>query len=88
MVAQKGSPSLTWRPASLGHVLGNARLRDLKPELEQFAMDARRAQKRVLNAHSPDQYASGDQAVPYIVNFTMVDTSKIAALFAIGSNVG
>jgi hypothetical protein len=41
----------------LDHVLGDARLRDLKPELEQFAMDARRAPKRVLDAHSPDQSA-------------------------------
>src|SRR3989442_13481870 len=28
------APSLAWRPASLDHVLGDARLRDLKPELE------------------------------------------------------
>jgi hypothetical protein len=41
----------------VGHVLGDARLRDLKPELEQFAMDARRAPKRILDAHPPDQLA-------------------------------
>jgi hypothetical protein len=41
----KGSPSLAWRPASFEHVLGDARLRDLKPELEEFAVDARRAPK-------------------------------------------
>ena len=57
VVAQKGAPSLTWRPASLDHVFGDARLRDLKPELEQFAMDARRSPKRVLDAHPPDQRA-------------------------------
>jgi hypothetical protein len=28
---------------------------DLKPELEQFTMDARRTPQRVLNAHIPDQ---------------------------------
>jgi len=39
----------------LDHVFGDARLRDLKPELEQFAVDARRAPKRVLDAHPPDQ---------------------------------
>jgi hypothetical protein len=32
-------------------------LSDLNPELEQFAVDARRAPKRVLDAHSPDQRA-------------------------------
>ena len=57
VVAQKGTPSLAWRPASLDHVLGDARLRDLKPELEQLAVDARRSPKRVLNAHPPDQDA-------------------------------
>ena len=31
--------------------------RDLKPEIEQFAMDARRSPKRVLDAHPPDQCA-------------------------------
>ena len=37
VIAQKGAPSLArWHPP-LDHVLGDARLRDLKPELEQFA---------------------------------------------------
>jgi hypothetical protein len=39
------------------HVLGDARLRDLKPELEQFAVDAWRAPKRIFDAHLPDQHA-------------------------------
>jgi hypothetical protein len=39
----------------LNHVLGNARLRDFKPELEEFAMDARRTLQRVLDAHPSDQ---------------------------------
>jgi hypothetical protein len=34
-----------------------ARLRDLKPELEQFAVNAWRTQKRILHAHLPDQCA-------------------------------
>src|SRR6266849_1811968 len=34
-----------------------ARLRDFKPELEQFAVDARRAPKRIFDAHPPDQRA-------------------------------
>src|SRR5687767_12188622 len=55
MVTQKGAPSLAWRPASLDHVLGDARLRDLKAELEQFAVNARRSPKRVLDAHPTDQ---------------------------------
>jgi hypothetical protein len=32
-------------------------LSDLNPELEQFAVDAWRAPKRILDAHPPDQYA-------------------------------
>jgi hypothetical protein len=55
VVAQKGAPSLTWRPAALGHVFGDARLRDCKPELEQFTMNTRRSPKRVLHAHQSDQ---------------------------------
>src|SRR6266566_1520791 len=34
-----------------------ATLRDLKPELEQFAVDAWRAPKRIFDAHPADQYA-------------------------------
>ena len=57
VVMQEGAPSLAGWPPSFDHVLGDARLRDLKPELEQFAVDARRAPKWVLDAHPPDQLA-------------------------------
>src|SRR5258705_5956252 len=57
VVTQEGSPSLAWRPASLDHVLGDARLSDLKPQHEQFAVDARRTPKQILRAHLPDQRA-------------------------------
>src|SRR5262249_47645945 len=57
VVAQEGPPSLAgWRP-SFHHVLGDARLRDLKAELEQFAVDARRAPKWIVDADPPDQGA-------------------------------
>src|ERR1700676_2223072 len=56
VVTQEGSPSLAGWPPSFDHVLGDARLRDLKPELEQFAVDAWRAPKRIFDAHPPDQY--------------------------------
>ena len=56
MIAQKGAPSRTGPPSPLDHVLGDARLRDFKPELEQFAVDAWRAPKRIFDAHPPDQY--------------------------------
>jgi hypothetical protein len=36
---------------SLDHVFGDTRLRDLKPELEQLTVIARRTPKRVLHAH-------------------------------------
>src|ERR1700680_4114768 len=57
VVTQEGPPSLAGRPPPFDHVLGDARLCDLKPELEQFAVDAWRAPKRILHAHPPDQYA-------------------------------
>src|SRR5258706_8148276 len=57
VVTQEGSPSLARWPPSFDYVLGDARLRDLKPELEQFAVDAWRAPKRIFDAHPPDQYA-------------------------------
>src|ERR1700746_1287424 len=54
---QEGSPSLArWNPP-LDHVRGDARLRDLKPQLEQFAVNAWRAPKWVLGTQPPDQYA-------------------------------
>src|SRR5260221_13921049 len=34
MITQEGSPSLAGWPPSFDHVLGDARLRDFKPELE------------------------------------------------------
>src|SRR5713101_3486658 len=57
MIAQKSAPSLAGWPSSFDHVLGGARLRDFKPELEQFAVDAWRAPKRIFDAHPPDQHA-------------------------------
>src|ERR1700730_11704294 len=44
-------------PRRLTMYLADARLRDFKPELEQFAVNAWRTPKRVLHAHPPDQYA-------------------------------
>src|SRR5215471_1693182 len=57
MITQKGSPSLAWWHPPFDHVLGDARLRDLKPELEQFAVNAWRAPKRIFDTHLPDQDA-------------------------------
>src|SRR5882724_2953882 len=57
VVTHEGSPSLAGRPPPFDHVLGDARLRDLKPELEQLAVDAWRAPKRIFDAHPPDQHA-------------------------------
>src|SRR5450631_4531631 len=52
VITQEGPPSLAGRRPSFDHVLGDARLRDLKPELEQFAVDARRAPKRIFRGSS------------------------------------
>jgi hypothetical protein len=57
VVAQEGSPSLAGWPPSFDYVLGDARLRDFEPELEQCAMDAWRAPKWIFDAHPSDQYA-------------------------------
>jgi hypothetical protein len=57
MITQEGAPSLAGWPSPLDHVLSNARLRDLKPKLEQFAMNTRCSPKRIFDAHPPDQYA-------------------------------
>ena len=57
VIAQEGSPFLAGRPVPLDHVFGNAQLRDLKPKLEQFAMDTWRAPKRIFDAHGPNQDA-------------------------------
>src|SRR6201993_2068263 len=54
---QEGPPSLAGWPSPFDHVIGNARLRDLKPKLEQFTVDAWRTPKLVLRAHLPDQRA-------------------------------
>jgi hypothetical protein len=43
VITQKRAPSLTWRSTALDHVLGNARLCDVKSKLELFAVDAWRA---------------------------------------------
>src|SRR5258708_18400893 len=57
VVTQEGPPSLAGRPPPFDHVLGDARLRDLKPELEQFAVNAWLAPKLIFDAHPPDQHA-------------------------------
>jgi hypothetical protein len=55
MVAQKRPPALARRSDVPFHVLGDSGLRDLEAKLEKFAMDARRAPERVVEAHLPDQ---------------------------------
>src|ERR1700751_721481 len=57
VVTQKGAPSLTGWPSPFDHVFGDARLRDLEPELEQFAVNTRCSPKRIFDAHPPDQRA-------------------------------
>ena len=39
------------------NILGDAGLADRDAELEQFAVDARRAPKQIFDADPPDQYA-------------------------------
>jgi len=44
-------------PRRLTMYLATPEMRDLKPELEQFAVNAWRAPKRIFDAHPPDQHA-------------------------------
>src|SRR5438034_1207422 len=48
---------LRWRPSAPNHVLGDRRLGDLEPELEQFTVDAWGAPQWVLLAHPLDEFA-------------------------------
>src|SRR4029077_12466457 len=57
VVVQKGLPGLRPPSSAPRHVLGDRRLRDLKPELQQFTMDAWCAPQPVRQAHLPDQAA-------------------------------
>src|SRR3979409_2390806 len=57
MVTQEAAPSLRGRFASLDQILRDAGLSDLKAELEQLAVDARRSPQRIVDAHPPDQRA-------------------------------
>jgi len=55
VITQEGEPPLAGRSMPFDHVLGDAGLSDLKAELEQLAMDARRAPQRIVHADPPDQ---------------------------------
>src|SRR5580704_19310372 len=57
MVVQKGLPGLRRPSPTPRHVLGDRRLRDLDPELEQFAVDAGRTPQPIGQAHLPDEAA-------------------------------
>src|SRR5258708_2436209 len=58
MIAQERLPRLARPGPMLGHVLGDGRLCDLDPKLQQLAMKARRTPEWVLHAHPPDQTAN------------------------------
>jgi hypothetical protein len=56
-IVKEGLPALRgWPP--LGHVFCHRGLADLDAELEQFAVDARRAPVRIGDAHFADQLAN------------------------------
>ena len=55
VVAQKGLPALRRPPAATYHVLGNRRLGDVEPGLEQLPVNTGRAPKRVRPAHLDDE---------------------------------
>src|SRR5512144_1697588 len=55
VVAQERLPALRRRTSPARHILGNAGLPDIDPELEQFAVDPGCTPQRVGNAHLSDQ---------------------------------
>src|SRR5712664_2327383 len=54
MVVEKGLPGLRPPSPALRHVLGDGRLGDFDPELEQLAVDARCAPQPIGQAHLSD----------------------------------
>ena len=57
VTAQECPPGLRWRSSASDHVLGDRRLGDLEPKLQQFAMNSRSAPQWILLAHPPDEIA-------------------------------
>ena len=57
VVTPEGPPSLAGWPSPFDHVLSDARLRDFKPKLEQFSVNAWCFPKRILDAHPAGQSA-------------------------------
>ena len=55
MVADEGAPGLGWWTGLLDHVLSDGAFGQLVAELEQFAVDARRAPERVLSRQLANQ---------------------------------
>ena len=47
VVVKERSPGWRWRTAMLHHVLRHGRLRDIDPELQDLAVDSRRAPQRI-----------------------------------------
>src|SRR5258706_12464920 len=57
VVTQERSPFLAWRSTALDHVLGDAGLGHLKPELEGVSVNTWRPPKGIFDSHPPDQRA-------------------------------
>ena len=57
VIVQKRLPTLRRRSSAPEHVLCDGRLRDREAKFQKFAMDARRAPKRVFFTHAPYENA-------------------------------
>jgi len=57
LIPQKRLPRLRWGLASTAHVFRDGRLTDVDPELQQFAMNPRRAPQWVRLRHRANQRA-------------------------------
>src|SRR5215472_14267564 len=57
-------PGLRWWSSASDHVLGDRRLGDLEPKLQQFTMNSRSAPQWILPAHPPSRNSRSTPGLP------------------------
>ena len=84
MVLEECSPGLGRRFPATNHVFAHAGFAHIEAQLEQFAMDPRRAPERVLTAHRADQVTDllGHRGPPGLTlsNFLSPEQAKALAM--------
>ena len=94
MITQERLPALRRRTPPAHHILGNAGLSDIDPELEQFAVDTGRAPQRIGDAHLPDYLSDLSwhrwtaQTTPGLPAPKQSETCTVPSDHRLGSNDG